>query len=161
VAALGLIAIVALALFLKVQTASLVCNLALCLAAFLAYCLLAPALWTVQPRFIGFITGTLACAALLPSYILGTIGVLGLNFILADYLSPPTHVELIAPGLSCSETVWGAAFSDSGHSIHLYRYWPAFPLLRREVARVSVNETDPGDGPTSASCTSVAAQTLK
>jgi hypothetical protein len=158
VAALGLIAIVSLSLFLKVQTASLACNFAFCLAAFLAYCLLAPACWTMRPRVIGFITGTLACAALIPGYILGTIGVLGLDFMLADYLSPPIHVELVAPGLSCRVMAWGAAFADSGYTVHLYRYWPVFPLLRREVASTSVNETDPGNGPTSASCASAAAQ---
>lgn len=152
-----LVAIVGLAFCGGFQTFSPVVNFGFCLTAFLAYCFLASAMWTLRPRALGVATGVIAYATLIPCYILGTVGALALIFILGDYLSPPIHVELTRPGLFCRITGWGAAFSDEGYDVHIYRYPPWFPVVRREIAKVRVDETDPGDGPSSATCAGVAA----
>lgn len=154
---IAVVVIVGLSFLTGLQTFSSSVNFGFCLIAFLAYCFLASAAWTIRPRAVGIAGGIAAYLTLIPCYIIGTIGALGLIFILGDYLSPPIHVERTRSGLFCRVTGWGAAFSDEGYDVHLYRYSPWFPILRREVAKVRVDETDPGNGPTSATCAGVAA----
>ena len=90
-------------------------------------------------------------------YFLATIGALGLVFIIGDYSRPPYHTEQMRAGLVCHIRGWGAAFTASGHSVHLYKVWPELPFLKREVAMISVNETDPDSEPKRASCADVLA----
>lgn len=154
-ACVGFIRFVAVCWTTGFQTSSMSANFAFVVAAFFAWCLLASACWTLKPRFIGIVAGALAYLTLLPGYLLGPFGLLGVAFALDDDLSPPLSTAVVGPGLSCVVTGWGWAGSDEGYTIHLYRYWTAFPALRREVASVVVDESiDRGPHPT---CESVAA----
>jgi hypothetical protein len=59
--------------------------------------------------------------------------------ILADYTGPSHDVEQMAPGLICETTNWGWALTG-GYKVHLYRRWPAFPFIEREVVVLTVNQ---------------------
>lgn len=147
---------VVLAIKIGFQTSSILINFSVCLFAFLAYCILASTFWTLPTSIARIVAGSIAYAAFVPTYFLGTVGVVVLLFIAGDFLSPPTHVEIVRPGLSCRIMGWGAAFSDEGYDVHLYSYLPWFPLFRLQVAKVTVDETNPGSGPKQATCLSAA-----
>ncbi len=98
----------------------------------------------------------IAYVPILGGYVLGTIGALALPFLTADRFAAPIHAEQIRPGLLCEITEWGAAF-DGGYTVHLYRFWPIAPILRRQVASVSVTETGE-NGVTNTICKDIATQ---
>jgi len=62
----------------------------------------------------------------------------------------PRHVEDMGPGLTCRITWWGAVFTASGYTVHLFEVLPAASFLWREVATISVLESE-GD-PRDATC---------
>ena len=152
-----LVGVVGLSWTAGLQTSSVAVNFVFCLAAFHSYWVLAAATWMVKPRAAGMVLGIAAWLPIVPTLLLGTVGVLALAFILGDYLSPPREARRLTPGLSCRVTLWGAAMTDEGYTVHLYRSLPWFPLVRLEAATVVVNETSPGTGAASATCESVAA----
>ena len=154
--AAGLILLVVSSWIAGLQTTSTAVNFLFCLVAFLAYWVLAGAAWTVRPRMIGTVLGVIAYTPVILSILFATVGALALVFILGDHLSPPLEARRLDTSHSCRIMGWGAAFSDGGYTVHLYRSLPWFPL-RLEIASVTVNETNPGDGPRTASCDSVAA----
>ena len=137
-----------------VDTPSPPVDVLFCIAAVLAGCILYFATYTLEPPAAGVVAGALAGIALLPCFTMGLI--LGLVS-LADDLAPPARSVEIGPGVSCRVTWWGMSFGDRGYIVHLHRYWPPFPVVRREVVQVSVDETNVPYGAKSASCESVAA----
>ena len=153
----GIITLVVVANVVHVETMWKAINFCLLALAYFAYCLLAALSWTIKPLAIRIPVGLAAYVPLLPGYVLGTIGIVALPFFLADYLSPALKTQEVRPGLLCRTTGWGAAFSDEGYIVHLYRYLPVLPVARIEVKRVTVDETNPGGGQKSATCQSVAA----
>ena len=157
----GVLALLVLSVVAKIQTASGILNVVFCCVALLAYVCLASAAWTARPQVLGLLMGTALNAPLVAPCVLLiaqplvalTVGV----FILEDAISPPMREEQLGPTLSCSIRDWGASFTDEGYTVYVYRHLPFFPLVRREVTQVTVNETEPGDGPRSATCAGVAA----
>lgn len=131
------------------------------LAAVAAYALAMTVAWRIRPRAAGVAVGAVISAPLLVLLaLLGWLGdgaVLGIEFAVLELTIPPEHTEELSPTLSCRVYGWGAAFTDEGYTVHVYRHPPFFPLVQVEVAAVTVDETNPGDGPRSASCASVAA----
>lgn len=124
--------------------------------AYLAYCLIFGLLWVCArsaPRYALAISAT---APILLGFFAGTAGSLGLVFILGDIVSPPAKEIVMAPGLFCQVKEWGYAFSDEGYDVILYRYPRFLPVIGWEARKVRVDETDPGDGPKSATCEGVA-----
>ena len=91
----------------------------------------------------------LLCAAIpiFAGYVLCTIGLLGLIFIVGDYTRAPNQIEQIDTRLVCRVTLWGSAATDSGYTVHLYRSWAWLPLIERSVLSMSVNQTDQSKGP--------------
>jgi hypothetical protein len=139
------------------QTSSSLANMLFWVAAYLAYAILAAALWKLKPKALRISLGILTQLVFVPGYILGTIGLFGLMLILADYLSPEQQIRKMRPGLDCQQVGWGNAMSDSGYHVNLYRYWEPLPILRLKIASATVNEANQAAGQTRATCESVAA----
>jgi hypothetical protein len=118
--------------------------------------MLVGAAFAVRPRPIGVVLGVAGVVTLLPGLFLGTVGVLGLALVLEDYVDAPARAVTVEPGLDCVVTTWGNVTSDDGHDVHLYRYLTWFPILRLQVRRVVVDETNPEPGrPASTGCRDV------
>jgi len=111
-----------------------------CLAYF-CYCYFAVSRWQIKTKWVRFSVLALMSVPIAFGYLMGTIGILGLGWILMDKTASPMNVEQIEPGLVCEKTGWGAAATDSGYNLHLYRRWSALPFVRREVEMILVNET--------------------
>jgi hypothetical protein len=155
-ASLAMITVVILATIVGIRTWSAEINLIFWAAAYLSFSILASSTWTLTNKLIRFPLGIAAYLAFVPGYLLGTVGLLGLVFILGDYLSPPQIEEQLRPGLACEVTNWGIAISDSGYEVSLYRYWSWFPILRLKVASTVINQTSPDPNIEGATCDSVA-----
>lgn len=137
---------------LDISLMSNAANLVCLSAAYLAYAFLATCLWRVRSLFLRVPALLIAAAPIAGGYVMGTMGFLGLAFILADFANPPLQTVRMAAGLECRIQAWGNAISDTGYTVYLYRQWPLVPFVEREVSKVRVNETNPGTGPTAASC---------
>ena len=145
-------------LLVGVETISIPVNITLCLAGYLAWCILAAACWRLSPRSLGTALTVFAYTPVALGYLSIWPMSLGLVFAIGDYVAPPLHTERPAPGLACRVTGWGMAASDDGYTVHLYRLSPVLPVLRWEVAARIVNETHPERGAAkSARCAGVAA----
>jgi hypothetical protein len=114
-------------------------NVVLAAICYLAYCFLAASCWQISRSAVRYIVGIVTTLPIGVGYLLGTIGALGLGWIVSDYASPPHHVEQMAPGLICEITEWGTIFSG-GYKVHLYQRWSAFPFLEREVVILTVDQ---------------------
>lgn len=148
-----LIGIVGLAMAAGVETVWRPVNWLVLAAAYVAWAMLVGLAFTLSPRALGIVLGASGVLTLVPGVLLCTVGVLALFFIAGDYGRPPTRVVRLAPGLDCVETSWGMAASDDGRDIHLYRTPSWLPLLRRQVKRVTMDETHPAPGvPASTAC---------
>lgn len=129
-------------------------DIAWALCCFVAYCVLVARCWRTGWKPLRFVVRTIALVPICVGYFLSTVGVLGLGFIVGDMTSPPFRTERMPGGLLCSVTSWGYAFSSSGYRVQLHRRWDAVPFVQREVASVSIDETDEAE-PQTASCESV------
>ena len=131
------------------------------LAAVAAYAVAMTVAWRIRPRAAGVAVGAVISAPLLALIaLLGWLGdgaVLGLAFALVETTTPPEHTEELSPTLSCRVYGWGAAFTDEGYTVHVYRHAPFFPFLQFEVAHVTIDQSDFNARPRSATCASVAA----
>ena len=134
-------------------------NLAAMLVAVGIYHLLAAMSWAVRPVWlrvlavsVGYAPIVLAWAVFL-SYRM--VVVLVSVFLLGEYMAPPQDKAELPSGLFCLRMGWGAAFTDEGYTVHLYDHPLLVPFLKREVLGVTVNESEPGLGPDTASCRSV------
>jgi hypothetical protein len=125
--------------------------------AYSIYCFLGISCWRIRLLAVRIPVIVIAVLPLVAGYALGTVGVLGLGWIVADYSEPAKHTESIRNGLTCRITHWGAAVGDSGYTVHLYWTWSAVPFLEREVGRITVDETNPKAGAEDASCSDVVA----
>jgi hypothetical protein len=151
----GCLVFVVAADYLGLRTSFALANLIFWVAAFLSICAVSGAIWTIERKPIRIALGILSHLIFVPGYILGTIGILGLMFIMADYLEPPQRISTLQPGLSCEVMGWGNATSQSGYDVSLYRYLPFLPLIRLKVASITVNQSNTRSGRTSADCESV------
>jgi hypothetical protein len=119
-----------------------------------SYCFLAASCLLIPSKVARIAALVIAAIPMLMGYVLGTVGVLGLAFILGDYTREPDHTEQIGPGLTCRITEWGMAVGPSGYIVDLYRVLPV-PFLKRNVASIRVTDTDPSSR--AANCSDVLA----
>lgn len=147
-----LVVSIAAAASLDISLTSNAANVACLSTAYLAYAFLAASIWRVRSLILRVPALVIAAIPIAGGYVMGTMGVLGLAFILGDYASPPLQAVRMGAGLECRINAWGNVTSDTGYTVHLYRHWPLVPFVEREVSRVTVNETHPGPGPSTASC---------
>ena len=119
-------------------------------------CLRIPKLIVRVPSFV------LALVPIAFGYWACTFGQLLLALVLGDYMNPPTAVERVSANLECRETTWGYSFTDSGHTVTLYRTWDAIPFLHQKMLSAQVTESKvsgpPDDDP---SCADLAARYQK
>ena len=107
-----------------------------------AYCFLAASCLLIPSEIARIAALVVTAIPILIGYVLGTVGALGLAFILGDVTETPYHTEQMGPGLTCRMTKWGMAASDSGYTVELYKAGP-LPFLERKVASINVTQTDP------------------
>jgi hypothetical protein len=120
--------------------------------AYLALCFLLTLSFLIRPRGFRIACATLAFAPILAGYALGPIGTILFMFDVDEWTSAPIHVERTDGGLVCRVTTWGMVATDEGYTVHLFKPWRFIPVVETEVVAIIVDETDPGDGPTAASC---------
>ena len=153
----ALIGLVIGCVILRLSFTFMPANVVTAVAAYTCYCLLAAMIWRMPYRFILRLA---AVPALLPigfTYFISTVGLLGFLFFVGDFIEPPRSTTNMAPGLACQRRFWGSAISDSGYTMKLYRSWPLVPWLEREVASISVNESNDRAEPHSADCSDLMA----
>jgi hypothetical protein len=105
------------------------------------YCFLAASCLLIPSKIARIVALVVAAIPILIGYVLDTVGVLGLGFILEDYSRAPDHTEQMGAGLICRITEWGMAVGASGYTVDLYRALPV-PFLERNVASITVTQTD-------------------
>jgi hypothetical protein len=119
-------------------------NVAAFCVAYTAYCLLAVGAGLIRRPLVRWPVQLLALTPIGVGYILGTVGWLGLGFIVEDAAAAPMKTETSPAGLLCRVEPWGSVASDSGYTISIYRYWRPLPLRRRIVSlRVNESTQDP------------------
>ena len=128
--------------------------------AYLAFNYLVASCWNISQKLLRVFAMLIFMIPIGIGYILGTVGLLGLVFIVGDHTNPPMHTEKLEQNLICRVTTWGMAASDSGYTVRLYRYWNAIPFLERELNEIVVNETSQKP-PFGASCNDVLAAYTK
>jgi hypothetical protein len=133
------------------------------MVAYAAYCLLAVFCWRIPFLFIRIPALLLAAIPICFGYVLCSIGSLGLMFIVGDYTNAPKRVEQLRPDLTCRVTLWGASFTASGYTVHLYKSWAWLPFVERSVIAMSVNQTDfsEGQAPKDVTCADALAKYLE
>jgi hypothetical protein len=137
-------------------------NLACFVAAYFAYCFLAMVCLRIQARLVRIPSFLVAIVPIGVGYLLSTIGILGLMFIVGDYTRLPDRVEQMATGLDCRVTGWGAVGTASGYVVGLYQSWSGIPFLERRVSSRSVTQVGYlGPEPEGASCSGVWAEYMK
>lgn len=156
--AMAYLGVVALCAATGLQWSSSIINFAFCLGCLYAYWIVAAAAWAIPSAWLRIPLGVLAFAPLGPSLLLGTVGVLGLGFVLGDEVDPPVEIRRLSPMLTCEVSTWGYAFSDDGYDVRIYQSPIWLPIVRRLSRTVRINETNPAPGHESATCESVAAR---
>lgn len=122
-------------------------NVAAFIIAYGAYCFLAFACWQIRFLPLRLLALAVGVLPIIAGYALGTVGMLGLLFIIGDYARPPVRTEQLEGDLQCEVRLWGMAASDSGYTVRLYRVWTKLPFIEQSLARASVNQTDTSKGP--------------
>jgi hypothetical protein len=125
-----------------------------CVAAvYFTYCLVAASCLQIPFIFFRYSALVVSSLPICVGYVLGTVGVLGLGWIVADYTRPPQHTEKMRPDLICEVTSWGSVASRSGYTVHLFKIWAALPFAEREVVRFKIVQAGYiGEPPTDKTC---------
>jgi hypothetical protein len=140
--AIAWIVLTAAFLFLRIGFLSAFANVAAIMMAYLAYSFFVASCWAIREKILRFIVIAIGLVPIGFGYMLGTIGALGLGFIVGDLTSKPIKTEQVEAGLVCEVKGWGSVATDSGYAVTLYKYWPGFPIVRRAVTSISVDETE-------------------
>jgi hypothetical protein len=131
-------------------------------AGYFAYCFLASVCWLIPNIVVRIIALVIAAIPVVFGYLLSTIGILALMFVVGDYTRPPDRVEQMAPGLTCRVTGWGAVGASSGYAVNLFQTFSAIPFLERRVHGHSVIQVGHlGPRPADVSCSSIWAEYSK
>jgi hypothetical protein len=123
-------------------------NFAAFMVAYAAYCFLAVSCLRIPSLFLRIPAFILAAIPVAFGYMLCTIGVFGLMFMVGDYTNPPRRIEQLRPDLTCRVTLWGASFTASGYTVHLYKSWAGFlssrgPWLRCPLIKLTFPKVRP------------------
>lgn len=129
---LGGLAVVAAGLCFGVSTSVYEANAVLLGLAYLAFGVVAISAFRLRPRLLGFSLGAAASLLLLVSLLLGTVGALGVAFVVGDTV--PIHSEFIKPTLKCYVTPFGnATTSVNGYNVEFKRPLPLLPVFEYSV----------------------------
>ena len=128
------LACVATSLWFGVATSLYEANAVLLGIAYLAFSVVAISAFRLRPRLLGFSLGTVASLLLLASLLLGTVGALGVAFVVGDTV--PIHSELVEPNLKCYVTSFGNATTPTGgYNVVLKRQLPVARVLEYALSR--------------------------
>ena len=128
-------------------------ELALLAFAYLCLCFLLTASFSIRRLLLRIPSMILAAVPIACAYALVTWPFALLTvFVVGEWLETPRYIEKMNDRLVCRVTVWSTTFSGEGYTVHLYRIAPLAPIFEREVVAIVVDETDPGNGPSSATC---------
>jgi|ERR1700722_15064485 hypothetical protein len=123
---------------LRLSFTSALANFVCVAVVLLIYYFIVASCLQIPFRAVRYLTFIVTILPICFGYLLGTVGVLGLGWIVMDYTRPPEHTEQMGPDLKCQITGWGSVASASGYTVHLYKIWPEVPFVEREVASLSV-----------------------
>lgn len=124
----GIVIGVVTAASLGVFTSHFDINFIAACAAYAAFGVLALSAFRIRPKLIGAIAGLAASAPLLLGLLAGTIGILGLAFVVGDMV--PIHVEQTALGVRCYVYSFGnATTSTGGFDVTLSRQVPVATFI--------------------------------
>lgn len=150
-AAAVLVALPVLACWLGIGFRDGAANLVVLCATYLAYAVLAFAAPRAAdlPAFRRRPTAlaVMLFAAFTPmaaGYFLGTVGALGVAFLVGDAAAPPLARVIRADGLVCEVRRESGGPSADGYHHALYREWPPLPLRWRVAVSPSTREPDLG-----------------
>jgi hypothetical protein len=111
----------------------LIANIWTLAAAYFAYCFLVFCIARLplrgMARASAMIIGALPIAF---GYFLGSVGLLGLMFVIGSYAKPPEETMRLTANLVCTRIEGGGP--SGGYELHVHREWLLTPLLHREVA---------------------------
>jgi hypothetical protein len=110
--------------------------------AYFAFCYLAISCWNMKVKAVRIIALALLAIPVFFGYVLGTIGILGLMFIVGDYTNSPLENNKVEAGIICRTTPWGFAGGNSGYTVRLFQRWSALPFLERELRKTVVDQTE-------------------
>lgn len=115
---------------------------AVCLA-YGAYCFLAFSSVRLRVKLLRYLTLSLAVVPIILGYAIGTVGGLAVVFILGNELTLHQPTERMPDSLICRTQYWGAAFTDEGYDIGLYRQFAGLELLvvKRRVDESAMEPT--------------------
>ncbi len=128
-------------ILLKISLSLAIANVVVGVLAYSAYCFLAASCWLIPKKIVRIFAIIITLLPIGFGYVLGAVGILGVGFVLDDFMRPPTHIEIMKPGLACNISTWGMAASDEGYVVNLYEYLPEVPFVRRKMVSFSVDET--------------------
>lgn len=138
----ALLAVVILASLASVRFVPLIANLWTLGAAYFAYCFLAFGVGRLplrgMARSSALIIGALPVAY---GYVLGSVGLLGLLFMVGSYANPPKETRL-ATNLVCTRIEGGGP--SGGYALHVHRKWPLLPVLHRQVRVIAAKNENYG-----------------
>lgn len=157
-AACAVIALVCAAAVSGIRTFSHATDYVCVLAAVAAYVVAIVFGWRIWPHAAGVAAGAVAAPLLALALLAlssGPAALPALGSLVLMVAAPPQYTEEASPTLSCR--VYDEPAYAQMYIVYVYRHPPFFPVVQREVARVPVDATGPGDRPRAASCASVAA----
>lgn len=109
--------------------------------SYFVYCLLVVSTLQIKFKPLRYLVLIVAALPIFLGYVLGTVGLLGLFFIMGDMARSPDQTKNMDVGLVCELTLTGIAGS-SYYSVDLYESWPRISFIRRRVAHLSVAAKD-------------------
>lgn len=127
-------------------------NLVLLVVVYLAYCYLVFSCYRIPSRILRAFVLVVLCTPILVGYLMGTVGSPGLVFIAGDYDYPPIQTQEFQDGIYCQVIPWGAAMSDEGNTVYLYKRWSGVPFLKRELQKIVIDFSDPQPASAGVSC---------
>src|SRR5580698_2772317 len=107
IAAAGTLLFFCLMVFSGLSFVSVSANFACFVVAYFAYSFLAVSCLGIPRKLVRIPAFVVAIIPMGFGYLLSTIGLLGLAFIVGDYTRPPKRVEQMEDGLACRTTGWG------------------------------------------------------
>ncbi len=125
----ALVVVTALGIAAKASTSFFPVDVAICIAAFVAYCFLAAAFATAGRSILRRVTAVAAYVVLAPVYLY----VAAVPFSHVDQDPRPMYTARLRPDLSCEIIAWGM-FAQDGTTVYVYRHPPFFPFVRVEAA---------------------------
>jgi len=128
-------------------------EIVLCALAYLVFCFVLTSSLTIRKLLLRIPAVILALVPVICGYALTVTPLMvPLVFVVGDWAQAPERIEKFGGSLECRVTRWGAAFTDEGYTVHLFKIARFAPIFERELVTIVVDETEEGNGPASATC---------